>query len=168
MKVGGPSVEQARANMIAAGKAPKKYRTSIDRKTEKKAAKKIVDALQKEAALERQHKEDRRNAIDIELDHRANRKKYCTHKRHNNSSNIAWHQHSNGIVSGVCQQCFSVFDAQNEDFEIFGKEHPKTLINMARQDISNFFIGRSAEDLYIKYLNKRLRKLSNGQEGHLD
>lgn len=60
---------------------------------------------------------------------RADRKKGCPHKYENGRFAIAWQEHSQHIVMGVCKHCFSSFDIRNsEDKAIY--DSPENLSNI--------------------------------------
>lgn len=76
--------------------------------------------------------EDRQRQIQKEFQDRINKKKNCPHVRENLTSNIKWQQHSNGIVKGVCGNCFSEFDTRNPEDRILLQRDPKGIKMMGR------------------------------------
>ena len=64
-----------------------------------------------------QRNRDRKALVEMELRNRVNAKKYCSHLNEGGTSNIKWHQHSNGIILGVNTQApvkFSLIDSNPE------------------------------------------------------
>ena len=57
---------------------------------------------------------ERRAMVESTARQKAATKKVCPHTRFNGTSNIKWHEHSNGITLGVCGTCFSVFDTRDQ------------------------------------------------------
>ena len=75
---------------------------------------------------------ERQKMIAGELRMRENRKLICGHVRDNNTPNIKWMEHSNGILKGVCGSCFAEFDARNpEDLKLL-RSDMKSIRNMGR------------------------------------
>ena len=70
---------------------------------------------QKQAELE-----EKKKAVEIALAQKRYLRENCSHLREiDNTSNIKWMQHSNGIIKGVCGSCFSEFDTRNpNDFAL--------------------------------------------------
>lgn len=64
-----------------------------------------------------QRNRDRKSLVEMELRNRVNAKKFCPHLNEGGTSNIKWHQHSNGIILGVNTQApvkFSLIDSNPE------------------------------------------------------
>ena len=70
--------------------------------------------------------EERRRQVALEWRKRVATKRQCRHMRTQaglngeltfieGKYNIKWHEHSNGIVTGVCGTCFSQFDTRNPE-----------------------------------------------------
>lgn len=80
-----------------------------------------------------QRNRDRKSLVEMELRNRVNAKKFCPHLNEGGTSNIKWHQHSNGIILGVCGSCKSEFNAtQNVEDAKLLRSSPKSIRNMAR------------------------------------
>lgn len=77
--------------------------------------------------------EEKAKAVAITLAQRQYLKTNCSHLREiDNTSNIKWMEHSNGIVKGVCGNCFSEFDTRNPaDFALI-RGDAKASRNMGR------------------------------------
>jgi hypothetical protein len=87
----------------------------------------------KVVAEREQARQDRKMLIDQEMVKRSNAKKYCPHLNEGGNSNIKWHQHSNGIILGVCGSCRSEFDAtRNREDALLLRANPKGIRNMGR------------------------------------
>lgn len=111
-------------------------------KEQAKANEKLADALENNrkpymdpkylAELE-QRRKDRKELVDQEMRKRAHAKKVCPHVNEGGKLNIKWHQHSNGIILGVCGTCRSEFDATHNinDAQLF-RSDLKAQRNMAR------------------------------------
>lgn len=80
-----------------------------------------------------QRAKDRKALVDQEMKKRNLAKKICPHINEGGKPNIKWHQHSNGIILGVCGSCFSQFDATHsrEDALLF-RQDLKSARNMGR------------------------------------
>lgn len=95
---------------------------------------KIVPEFLRTKNLRRQHKKERAELVRRELENRRLRKLVCKHHYEGNhygsgSVSIAWHQHSQGIISGVCKICLSQFDTRNpEDKKLY--DSPANLSNI--------------------------------------
>jgi hypothetical protein len=80
-----------------------------------------------------QARQDREMLVKQEMVKRSNAKKYCPHLNEGGNSNIKWHQHSNGIILGVCGSCRSEFDAtRNREDAMLLRANPKGIRNMGR------------------------------------
>ena len=80
-----------------------------------------------------QRRKDRKALVDQEMRSRNLAKRLCPHLNEGGKSNIKWHQHSNGIILGVCGSCKSEFDAtHNREDAQFLRSDPKSIRNMAR------------------------------------
>jgi hypothetical protein len=90
--------------------------------------------------------EERAKAVAIEANTRAFNKANCSHLRDiDNTSNIKWMEHSNGIILGVCGNCHSQFDArQPKDYALL-RGDAKAARNMGRagQHAQNRRIGHA-------------------------
>ena len=81
---------------------------------------------------QKQTLEERRRMVEHDQAVRIATKAGCPHLRDNNTSNIKWMEHSNGIVKGVCGSCRSEFDTRNaKDLDLLRKDL-KSQKNMAR------------------------------------
>lgn len=60
-----------------------------------------------------QELEDRKKMVEYDLAIRVAKKQQCPHLRENGTSAINWMEHSNRIVKGVCNRCFSEFDSRD-------------------------------------------------------
>ena len=84
-------------------------------------------------AEKEQMRQDREMLVKMEMQKRANAKVQCPHLNEGGNSNIKWHEHSNGIILGVCGSCRSEFDAtRNQKDAMLLRANPKGLRNMAR------------------------------------
>jgi hypothetical protein len=79
-----------------------------------------------------QRRKDRLALVNQELRSRRLAKLACPHLNEGGKSNIKWHQHSNGIILGVCGSCRSEFDARNPEDAKWLRGDPKSIRNMAR------------------------------------
>ena len=86
----------------------------------------VVEA-RKQAAL------DRKALIDGEMQKRRNARYGCGHMNEGGRYNIKWMQHSDGIILGVCGNCFTQFDATHnpKDADLLRKDQ-KSIRNMGR------------------------------------
>lgn len=76
--------------------------------------------------------EERRAQIQQEQRLKAATKRNCPHIRDNGTPNIKWHEHSNGITTGVCGTCFSQFDTREAaDLDLLRRDL-KSIRNMGR------------------------------------
>lgn len=84
-------------------------------------------------AAKEQARADREMLVKQEMVKRSNAKRYCPHLNEGGNSNIKWHQHSNGIILGVCGSCRSEFDAtRNREDAMLLRANPKGIRNMGR------------------------------------
>jgi len=76
---------------------------------------------------------DRKMLIDQEIQKRRAARRGCSHLNEGGRYNIKWMQHSDGIILGVCGNCFSQFDATHnvEDAKFF-RADVKSQRNMGR------------------------------------
>lgn len=80
-----------------------------------------------------QQRKDRKMLVDQTMRERQAAKKMCPHINEGGKLNIKWHQHSNGIILGVCGSCKSEFDAtRNREDALLFRQDPKAARNMAR------------------------------------
>lgn len=111
-------------------------------KDQAKANEKLAEALEnnrkpyidpKFVAEMEQRRKDRKELVDQEIRKRAIAKKVCPHVNEGGKLNIKWHQHSNGIILGVCGTCQSQFDATHNisDANLF-RSDLKAQRNMGR------------------------------------
>ena len=76
---------------------------------------------------------DRKMLIDQVIRERRSARVNCPHINEGGKLNIKWHQHSNGIILGVCGSCKSEFDAtRNREDAMLFRGDPKAARNMAR------------------------------------
>jgi hypothetical protein len=76
--------------------------------------------------------EERRRMVEMEARRKAATKRVCPHQRENGTSNIKWHEHSNGITKGVCGTCFSEFDTSNVNDLKLLRQDLKSIKQMGR------------------------------------
>lgn len=111
-------------------------------KEQAKANEKLAEALENNrkpyvdprfVAEMEQRRKDRKELVDQEMKKRAIAKKVCPHVNEGGKLNIKWHQHSNGIILGVCGTCQSQFDATHnvQDASLF-RSDLKAQRNMGR------------------------------------
>jgi hypothetical protein len=87
----------------------------------------------KVVAEREQMRQDREMLVKMEMVKRTNAKNQCPHVNEGGTSNIKWHEHSNGIILGVCGSCRSEFDAtRNQKDAMLLRANPKGIRNMAR------------------------------------
>jgi hypothetical protein len=80
-----------------------------------------------------QMRKDRKALVDQTMRDRRLAKQMCPHINEGGKLNIKWHQHSNGIILGVCGSCKSEFDAtRNREDALLFRQDPKAAKNMAR------------------------------------
>jgi len=86
----------------------------------------VIEA-RKQAAL------DRKMLIEGEINKRNGARRGCGHLNEGGRYNIKWMQHSDGIILGVCGNCFTQFDATHnvEDAKFF-RADVKSQRNMGR------------------------------------
>jgi hypothetical protein len=93
----------------------------------------------KDPAVEAQKAKDRAELRALmEKDQRKKEwlKKNCPHRRpYDNTLNISWHEHSNGIIMGVCGECLSQFDARKPEDLALLRADPKAVRRMARAGV---------------------------------
>lgn len=76
---------------------------------------------------------ERRKMIAIELNTRTSKRNGCPHVRENDTPNIKWMQHSNGITKGVCGTCgYDGFDTRNPEDAARLRRDLKSIKNMGR------------------------------------
>lgn len=83
-------------------------------------------------AARKQAQEDRKELVDKVVRERKAAKIQCPHLNEGGKSNIKWHEHSNGLVLGVCGFCRSEFDTRNPKDALLLRSDPKSIRNMAR------------------------------------
>ena len=84
-------------------------------------------------AAEEQGRQDLRDQINKNRKQKEWLKKNCPHRRpYDNTLNISWHQHSNGIIMGVCGECMSQFDARKAEDLALLRQDPQAHSRMAR------------------------------------
>jgi hypothetical protein len=84
-------------------------------------------------AAREQARKDRKMLIDQELRKREAARRGCGHLNEGGRYNIKWMQHSDGIILGVCGNCFTQFDATHnaKDADLLRKDQ-KSIRNMGR------------------------------------